>query len=288
MKVLTTTHAYMIAPSLVKKDRTLKWFKKYHKYLSLIFIFFIFLFSISGIVLNHRELFSAVDVNRKCIPAMYRYNNWNLAAVKSQLKLADNSLLVYGNIGVWKTDSSYKTFSDFNNGFSAGIDNRKIFSLIQTTNQRLLAGTLFGLYEYKAGWQKLELPVKEERIVKILEKGDSLLVMTRSNLLLANTTSANLVFRKINIPAGEDYDNKVSLFKTLWIIHSGEIYGMAGRLLIDAVGLVFIIITLTGFFYWMAPHLLKRVKESSKNGIKRVNKFSLKWHNRLGSWAILA
>ena len=276
----------MSHPLNVKKDRALNWFRKYHKWPGLIFTFFIFLFSLSGIVLNHRGLFSALDISRKCLPAIYHYHNWNLAAIKSDLKLSDDSLLVYGNIGIWKTDSTFKTFRDFNKGFPAGTDNRKVFSLVQTANHRLLAGTLFGLYEYRAGWQKVLLPVAEERIVKVLEKGDSLLVMTRSNLLLANTSSPKLIFTSINMPAGDDYDNKVGLFKTLWIIHSGEIYGLAGKLLIDAVGLVFILITLTGFFYWLAPHLLKRVRDSSKQGIKKVNKFSLKWHNRLGSWAL--
>ena len=129
----------MSAPLLAKKDRSLIWFRKYHKWPSLIFTFFIFLFSISGVVLNHRGLFSSVDISRKYLPAIYRYNNWNLAALKSQINLNDDSLLVYGNIGIWKTNSSYKTFSDFNKGFPAGTDNRKIYSLLQTRNHRLLA-----------------------------------------------------------------------------------------------------------------------------------------------------
>lgn len=277
----------MTDPQLAKKDRALKWFRKYHKWPGLIFTFFIFLFSLSGIVLNHRGLFSSVDISRKYMPAIYRYNNWNLAAVKAQVKLRQDSLLIYGNIGIWETDSNYRSFSDFNKGFPAGTDNRKIYSLLQTEKHRLLAGTLFGLFEYKSGWQKVDLPVKEERVVKIFEKGDSLFVMTRSNLLIANTSSPKLIFAVENIPAGEDYDNKAGLFKTLWVIHSGEIYGTAGRLLIDAVGFVFILITITGLFYWFAPHLLKRVKDSLKHSIKKVNKFSLKWHNRLGSWTII-
>ena len=277
----------MTPSSPAKKDYLLRWFRKYHKWPALVFTFFIFLFSVSGIVLNHRGLFSSVDISRKYMPAIYRYNNWNLAAIKSQVNLADGNLLVYGNIGIWQTDSTYSSFIDFNQGFPSGTDNRKIYSVLQTSNNRLLAGTLFGLFEYKSGWHKVNLPVKEERIVKILKKGDSLLVMTRSNLLMANVNDPKLVFNKINIPAGEDYDNKAGLFKTLWVIHSGEIYGMAGRLLIDAVGLIFIFITLTGLFYWLAPHLLKRVKDSSKHSIKKANKFSLKWHNRLGSWAII-
>ena len=272
---------------LKKKDRLLKWFRKYHKWPGLIFALYILLFSISGIVLNHRELFSSIDVNRKWIPRNYHYNNWNLAAIKSAVRLPDDSLLLFGNIGVWKTDSSFAGFRDFNKGFPKGIDNRKIYSLLYTCNHRLLAGTLFGLYEYDNGWNKINIPVKEDRIVKIIEKNDSLLVMTRSYLLNANLKDKKLKFSIINVLAGVDSNNKVGLFRTLWVIHSGEIYGTVGKLLVDCVGLLFTLITLSGIFYWFVPHLLKRVKESSKSGIKKLNRFSLKWHNRLGYWSII-
>jgi hypothetical protein len=268
-------------------NRTLKWFRKYHKWPALIFTFFIFLFSLSGIILNHRNQFSSVDVSRKWLPSGYRYQNWNLAAVKSRIQLTDGSYLVYGNIGVWKTDGDMKSFSDYNQGFPRGIDNRKINSLLQTRDNRLFSGTLFGLFEYRSGWKKIVLPVKEERIVKVLQKGDSLLVLTRSNLLLADLNSAVMNFRILEIPAGEDDDNKTGLFKTLWVIHSGEIYGKVGRLIVDLVGLIVVVLSLTGLFYWLAPHLLKRVRKSAGQGIKKANRFSLKWHNRIGSWTIL-
>ena len=270
-----------------EKDRLLKWFRKYHKWPALIFTFFILLFSLSGVILNHRNQFSSIDISRKILPANYHYKNWNLAAVKSRVEISSDSILVFGNIGVWLTDPGYSSFADFNKGFPPGADNRKINSLLQTSNHRLFAGTLFGLFEYKAGWQKIAIPVKEERIVKIIEKGDSLMVMTRSHLLITDKNSDSLAFKNETIPPGEDFDNKIGLFKTLWVIHSGEIYGKVGRLIVDAVGLIVIIISLTGLFYWITPHLLKRVKKSADLKIKRVNKFSLKWHNRLGSWAIL-
>lgn len=277
----------MTSPIRTKKDRFLKWSKKYHKWPSLIFALFILLSSVSGIIMNHRGIFSSIDINRKWLPGSYKYNNWNMAAVKAAVTLSDDSLLVYGNIGIWKTDSSFKTFSDFNQGFPKGIDNRKIYSLLYTHNHRLIAGTLFGLYEYNNGWKKINIPVQEDRIVKIVEKNDSLLVMTRSHLLVANLKDKNLGFRIINILAGEDSSDKVGLFRTIWVIHSGEIYGIVGKLLVDLVGLIFIFITLSGIFYWLAPHLLKRVKKSSKSRIKKVNRFSLKWHNRLGYWSVI-
>jgi len=113
-----------------KKDRLLKWFRKYHKWPGLIFALFILLFSVSGIILNHRDLFSSVDNYRKWIPGSYHYKNWNLAAVKSVVSLPDDSLLVFGNIGIWKTNTGFTGFRDFNKGFPNGIDNRKIYSFI--------------------------------------------------------------------------------------------------------------------------------------------------------------
>ena len=122
------------------------FFKKYHKWLGAIFALIILSYVFSGIILNHREALSFINVNRKLLPKEYRYQNWNNAAVKSTLKISPDSILVYGNIGIWLTDSSYTDFINFDSGFPKGIDNRKIFQIIKTTWSGLLAGTFSGLY----------------------------------------------------------------------------------------------------------------------------------------------
>ena len=163
-----------------------KWFKKWHKWPSIILSIFILLFAFSGIILNHRQLFSSVDISRQYIPKVYHYNNWNLAAVKSSVTIGKDSILIYGNIGVWLTDTSYSSFKDYNQGFPIGIDNRKINSLAADSSGNLYTGTLFGLYSRKTGtkeWVKVTLPVEEERIVKVFILKDTLWVMTWSNLL---------------------------------------------------------------------------------------------------------
>jgi hypothetical protein len=267
----------------------LKFFRKYHKWFSLVATIFILFFAVSGIVLNHREWVSGVNVNRKFLPPIYRYNNWNLAAVKGSVKAGGDSILVFGNIGVWLTDSTFKSFHDMNTGLPEGIDNRKINSISWSPVSGIYAGTLFGLYHFHdRTWNKVELPVKEARVVKVLHKGDSLLVMTRSNLYFATGLSGYRHFTEIRIPTGEDNDGKVGLFKTLWMIHSGEIYGLAGKLIVDGVGLIFILLCITGLIYFFAPYRLKAMKdEISRSKLKKFNKASLKWHNVLGSWAIL-
>ncbi len=260
------------------------WLKKYHKWISVVFALIIVLFALSGIVLNHREGFSAVNVNRNLLPDEYRYNNWNDAAVKATLKLNPDSILIYGNIGVWLTDSTFNTFNDFNNGFPKGIDNRKICSMLQTSNEKLFAGTFFGLYQYdfkQHKWQLMELPVDEKRIVDLMEKDGVLYIMTRSFLL---TTTDYKSFDRINIPPPENYDNKIGLFKTLWVIHSGEIYGSIGKIFVDIVALIFIFLSVTGIIifingYRMRAHINRNQKIYK---IYKKSVWNLKWHNKIG------
>ena len=266
----------------------LRFFRKYHKWFSLFATFFILFFAVSGIVLNHRELLSGMDVTRNLLPPAYRYNNWNLAAVKGSVKAGGDSILVFGNIGVWLTDTTFKRFQDLNTGFPKGIDNRKINSLSWSPVSGLYAGTLFGLYHFhKGAWVKADLPVDKPRVVKVLREGDSLLVMTRSNLFLATAASGYRKFNEVNVPEGEDSDGKVGLFKTLWVIHSGEIYGFAGMVIVDCVGIIFIILCITGLIYFLVPYRLKTLEnELRRSKLKRFNRSSLKWHNVIGSWVI--
>lgn len=268
----------------------IKFFRKYHKWPSLIFTLFILIFAISGIILNHRKTFSPLDVSRNVLPENYRYKNWNLASLKSAVRVDPDRVLLFGNIGVWQTDSTFRKFLDLNKGFPKGIDKRKVTTLGSDTLTGLWAGTLFGLYRFDSlstSWSKVPLPVDEERIVKVFRKGDSLMVMTRSNLLYSTASTGFRNFSVIPLPPAADDDGKTGLFRTLWVIHSGEIYGIIGKLIVDFIGISFIVICITGLIYFFVPYVLKNMKENAKARIKKFNRSSLKWHNVLGSWLVV-
>jgi len=272
-----------------RSTKTFKFFKKYHKWLSIVLGLFIVLFSLSGIVLNHRGLFSSVDINRSYLPEVYRYNNWNLAAVKGAIDLPGDSSLIYGNIGIWLTKDSFKTFTDFNAGFPNGIDNRKVSSVLQTREGQLYSGTYFGLFRYdfySSKWENIPLPVHNQRVVDMIESEGNLYVMTRSILLKKLLAGPDRDFEKIVLPPPENYNNKVGLFKTLWVIHSGEILGVTGKLFVDLVGLLFIFLTITGLIYFLFPNWIKKRKRKTR-AVKKMlwlNRFSLRWHNKIGWW----
>lgn len=264
------------------------FFQKTHKWLALGLTLFLLLFAASGIVMNHRKCFSGIDVNRKLLPRENFYVHWNNAAVRGSLALAPDSILVYGNIGVWLTDSTFRDFKDFNAGFPKGIDNRKISALCQLPSGTLFAGTLFGLYQYNEAnkaWKACEQPGHEPRVADVSSRGDSLLVLTRSELVIRLPQERVEVQ---DLPPPQGYANQVGLFKTLWLIHSGEIYGLAGKVIVDAIGLIFIFLTITGLIFFVNRY---RIRERKKKGrkVKKLalsSKWNLKWHNKVG-WTTL-
>jgi hypothetical protein len=267
-------------------------YKKLHKWPGLVLSFILFYYAISGIIMNHREVFSGIDINRNILPGQYKYENWNNAALKGNLILNNDSILVYGNIGIWLTDSAFKDFISFNAGFPAGSDNRKIFDVHKTPNGELYAATLFGLYSYSRNmqkWNKLNPGNDNERFVGIESIEDTLYVINRSCLFKGKSEGDKTKFSKIELRTPKGFENKVTLFRTIWQIHSGEIFGLPGKLYVDLLGIITAFLSITGIIYFFFPGWIKQRFKRNRPAAKiiRINKWSLKWHNKLGAWTFI-
>ena len=68
---------------------------------------------------------------------------------------------------------------------------------------------------------------------------------------------------EITAPSG--YDGKVSLFRTVWLLHSGELFGKVGVLVVDVISVLLIIICVTGLAFWLTA------KISVRQSLKRLN-----------------
>jgi hypothetical protein len=266
----------------------IKFFRKSHTWLGIFLTLFLLMFAASGVVLNHRKFFSRVDLNRKWMPLDHRYVQWNNASIRGSLEVGADSVLIFGNIGIWLTTSDFLDFEDFNKGFRPGIDNRKVSALCRLPDGELFAGTYFGLFRLDPltdSWTECELPVREKRVSDLSLKGDSLLILTRSELLIRDPRG-NIYIH--HLPAPEGYNEKVGLFKTLWVVHSGEIYGLAGKIIVDAVGLIVVFLTFTGLVFFVNRHRIRGRKRKGKEAkkIAGISKWNLKWHNKIG-WITL-
>ena len=200
-------------------------------------------------------------------------------------------MLVYGNGGIWKTDNSGLSFSDFNKGLPAGADYRQIRSVVQTPGGELFAVSIFGLYRYAggdAGWEPVNLPtLGNEMLTDAVCKNDTLVVAGRSHLYLS--AAPYLSFKKLHLREPEGYRGEVSLFRMVWMLHSGELFGAAGRIIVDIVAAIFIVLCLTGLAFWLLPKRIRheRLKGKDAPHILLVTRLCGSLHDGLGRITII-
>ena len=288
--------------------------KKYHRWLGLVLSVFMLVFCVSGIILNHREVFSGCEVSRKWLPASYHIKNFNNGVVKGTVvkKSAAHSLssencdsvLAYGCAGVFLTDSRLSTWQDFNAGLPESIDERNVRHVVKAKNGSLWCAALRDVYRYDENshrWKKVELPGNEERIMDVALAKDSMTVvaLTRSRVFtivpfvqygeivkIGKSSSETYRVESKIIPAPKKYEPKTTLFKLVWHLHSGEFFGLPGKLVVDAIALVLIVLSITGILLFILPYGIRRAKKlAAKARMKRLGKqfaWNMKWHNKIG------
>ena len=288
--------------------------KKYHRWLGLVLSVFMLVFCVSGIILNHREVFSGCEVSRKWLPASYHIKNFNNGVVKGTVvkKSAAHSLssencdsvLAYGCAGVFLTDSRLSTWQDFNAGLPESIDERNVRHVVKAKDGSLWCAALRDVYRYDENshrWKKVELPGNEERIMDVALAKDSMTVvaLTRSRVFtivpfvqygeivkIGKSSSETYRVESKIIPAPKKYEPKTTLFKLVWHLHRGEFFGLPGKLVVDAIALVLIVLSITGILLFILPYGIRRAKKlAAKARMKRLGKqfaWNMKWHNKIG------
>jgi hypothetical protein len=242
----------------------IKTLRKWHKRLSLYFGIIIFFYALSGIILNHRQLLANFFIDRNYLPSNFHLHHWNQASIKGKIDLNEHDRLIFGNIGVYKTTKQYQSFVNFNQGLPTGIDFKKSFDLTRTSPGQLFLATESGLfYRDKKQWIRVhhrELPRK--RIYTVKQIDNKLFFMTRNHLYsfpllpFYKNHSVQLTTHKIIPP--KNFKNKMSLFRTFWFIHSGEIFGFLGKLFVDFLSILLILFVATGFFFVIYKFIKKR------------------------------
>ena len=309
-----------------KKNKHFTW-KKYHRWFGLILSVFMLVFCVSGIILNHRQLFADCDVSRSFLPPAYHIQNFNNGIIKGSIKIdghadlasaggikaSDDSILAYGYGGIWLTDTKMKSWKDFNKGLPENVDGRNIRNMVQTKNGEIWCAATMDVYRFDGKeWKMFPLADNKERITDITLTKDStsIIAMTRSAVYEISgkkTDAANEkrdaanekrdaisektnVTRKI-IGQPEGFIPEVTLFKTVWHLHSGAFFGLTGRLVVDAIAIVLIILSITGIILFILPYRIRRQKRlQAREKMQKLGKqmvFNAKWHNKLGYTTII-
>ena len=256
-----------------------------HKWIGLLTSIIILTFCISGLILNHRALFSSFSVSRGIMPSEYHIENFNNGIIKGTTPF-NNGIIAFGNSGLWRTDKGFSSFTDFNSGLPEGPDNRNVRNVVKTKDGTLWCVTQFGLYRHNGlKWVGIQLPDCKERIADLTLNRDStsVVVLTRSAVYPLSDGG----FSRIELKKPEGYSHKVSMFKTLWMLHSGELFGLTGRIIVDLLAIILIFLCITGIILFIMPSLIKREAPAKRLSKARLFKWNFKWHDKIGYITII-
>lgn len=269
--------------------------KKHHKWFGLILCFFMLMFGVSGIILNHRRAVADIEVSRTLLPDDYLYRNWNRGLLRGTLPYTSRDsvrrVLLYGTSGIWLCDTAGRTVADFNRGLPAAADYRNIRNVVQRPDGSLWAAGQFGLYRYqeqKQCWTACPLPMdEEEKLSDLTFRGDTLIAVGRSYLYVSRSPFRSFQRIRLQEPAG--YDGRVSLFRMVWLLHSGELFGLGGKLVVDALAVIFMLLCVSGLLYWLLPKRIRRQKAAGRHPAfsLRLLKASLNIHDGFGRYTFI-
>ncbi len=236
-------------------------------------------------------MYGKLNVSRGLLPHSFQFDNWNNGLFRGSLKVdksiigkkktsSDRNILVYGAGGFYLTDSIGKVYEDFNKGLPEGADSRKIRNVVVTRSGKMFAVASYDLYAYEAEWKSIPTDkltdVLNPRFTDIAVRGDSLIVLGRSNIYLSLPPYDT--FEEITIKSPHGYKGEVTLFRLVWLLHNGELFGIPGKVFIDLVGLLFIFLSISGIIIWIA----------GKGRFPKLFRWNFKWHEKLGRWTIAA
>lgn len=274
--------------------------QKWHKWLGLIFSVIFLPTAISGILLNHRHLIAPLNISRAWMPDAYRIRNYNNGVIRGACMLPDSSgQILYGSGGCYLHSFRRQEVMSFNRGLPNGLDYRRINRVVQRGNAWYAMGT-FQIYMRpmqtggSEAWHPVSLPPgADSRMADIAVHGDSLLLLTQSELYLQ--PKSDVPWQKIELQTPSDkvgQPKRVSLFSMVWQLHSGEAFGLPGRLIVDFIGICIILLCFTGIVYFILPHHIRRLKRRGADAKGRMKRAAtqlrrhLSWHNRIGSITI--
>lgn len=255
----------------------------FHRLVGPVLALLLFNMAFSGILLNHRAITARIPVPRWLMPPSYHVANWNNQLVKGTLRLAPDSLLLYGAAGLFLLDSLWQHPQPFSQGLPPDL--APVSALLRLPEGQILAATPRGIYRYRGSrWEcLLKSP---EPLIDMLYADSVVYALSRNHLFMAKPPFGRL--QPVELLCAEDVGRKVSLFKFLWFLHSGALLGPPGRLVVDGLGLVMMLLSITG----LLAMLSRRIGGKLTAGARRL-RYSRRWmrslklHVPAGRWLLV-
>ena len=120
----------------------------------------------------------------------------------------------------------------------------------------------------------------DDRFVSAAVAGDTLVVLSRSAVYTATAPYLTFVRHELRAPA-EGAPGRFTM-RTIWRLHSGELFGEIGRFAVDTLALALLVLCITGLIITFFPRITHRLQVKRRRAANRFTLQSLRWHNRIG------
>jgi hypothetical protein len=296
-------------PSMSSPSRLRRASRALHKYLGLALLLYAVLMGLTGILVNHPDWLRELSVPGWLVPAQYHVEDFDRGALARACWSERDPArgFVAGTEGVWTTADGGRSFDAHDEALPRSPWRRLTHDLMLVEDlgpPRLLAACESGLWTcdpLRADWRRVPLgagtedadhavpaTAVDEPVRALLRVGDDLVAVTGSGFFRGPLAADRLTLAAVSssraLPeTGPARD--VSLVWLLFDLHSGEVFGLLGRLLVDAVGLVIVFLGLSAFWLWYFPGRLRRHPgERAGAAARGLFRWMFRNHLRLGIW----
>lgn len=262
-----------------------EFLRRLHRWTGVALVLYFASMAVSGILLNHPSWIAGLDVPRSWLPGSYAFRDWNRNALRGAVNGPGGELYLFGEAGVWRWRPGQGPPAPLRQGFEPSVYYRDTrgAAVLEAPLPALVAGTRRGLYRLALDgtdrWQRVALggPGASQDVVDVLPSAGGLVVVTRDRVYRSGPL-APLVFSDVTPARGDEAVLRVPLFRLVFQAHSGETWGIPGRLAVDATGVALLFFSLSGAWFWWR----KRRSALAAGAGGRLARSGLRWHVRLG------
>ncbi len=269
-----------------------------HRWIGLGLVVYLGWMGASGVLLNHPRLTREISVPEWMVPPEYRISNWSRGTLRSLATVpgTPGTLIAAGRLGVWISDDEGRSFTGFHRGLGSlfARNARQVVALAGAGGPLFLVTTQSGLYARSDGddrWRKVPLggerpgsgrPGSGRPAIKVVQVEDRLLAFTDSGVYVSPAPPRPLEF----VPAAlerQQASREVPLADALFDLHSGEAWGLPGRLAYDVVGIVLVVLSFSALLTWLYSKVPRRARRARPR-IRALVRVVVRYHLKLGIW----
>ncbi len=225
-------------------------------------------------------MISSLSIAVNELPKNYHFKNWNRGLVKTAIPAPKHGHYLAGKDGLWFSHETGVT--KITNPLADNVYQNYIYSLsLDKLNNELYLGSRDGLFRYSIvddTWFYYQQS-RKKRIVSLIAHHNKLFAITNYEVFSVNKN----LLSPIPIQLAPS-DQKTPLFRFVFALHSGEILGITGVLLMDILAIALIFFCLSGLYQWLFPRVLKKFPLTRTSKIKggRIFRFLYNNHNVIG------